>query len=51
MKAIIHQGEGLAGAYGYRPVIDRVFDLADGLAALEYRASAQQFGKVVLRIP
>lgn len=34
-----------------RPVVDSVFDLADGRAAFERLASGQQFGKVVLRIP
>ncbi|MEE8533652.1 MAG: zinc-binding dehydrogenase [Alphaproteobacteria bacterium] len=32
-----------------RPVVDRVFALDDGVAALEYLASGRQFGKVVLR--
>jgi NADPH:quinone reductase-like Zn-dependent oxidoreductase len=34
-----------------RPVVDSVFDLADGRAAFERLASGQQFGKIVLRIP
>ena len=32
------------------PVIDSVFDLADGRAAFERLASGRQFGKVVLRV-
>jgi NADPH:quinone reductase-like Zn-dependent oxidoreductase len=32
------------------PVIDRVFDLDDAVAAYEYLASAQHLGKVVIRI-
>lgn len=31
------------------PVVDRVFDLKDGRAALEYMKSGEQFGKIVLR--
>jgi NADPH:quinone reductase-like Zn-dependent oxidoreductase len=33
-----------------RPVVDRVFPLADGRAAYEYLAAGKQFGKVVVRI-
>lgn len=33
-----------------RPVVDRVFPLADGAAAFQYLHDADQFGKVVLRI-
>ncbi len=36
--------------HGLRPVVDRVFALDDGVAALEYLASGRQFGKVVLRV-
>ncbi|MCU0623527.1 MAG: zinc-binding dehydrogenase [Gemmatimonadaceae bacterium] len=38
------------GAGRLRPVIDRVFALADGRAAYEHLASGAQFGKVVLRV-
>ncbi|MDX1477524.1 MAG: zinc-binding dehydrogenase [Saprospiraceae bacterium] len=34
-----------------RPVVDRVFDLVDGQAAIDYLARGEQFGKVVLNIP
>lgn len=37
-------------AGGLRPVVDRVFLLDDAVAAFERLASAQQFGKVVLRV-
>ncbi len=39
-----------ARSHGVRPVVDRVFALDDGVAALEYLASGRQFGKVVLRV-
>jgi NADPH:quinone reductase-like Zn-dependent oxidoreductase len=35
---------------GLRPVLDRVFSLQDAAAAMQHLASADQFGKVVLRI-
>ncbi|MGA8384194.1 MAG: NAD(P)-dependent alcohol dehydrogenase [Candidatus Cybelea sp.] len=35
---------------GLRPVVDRVFSLEDTAAAMQHLASAEQFGKVVLRI-
>jgi zinc-binding alcohol dehydrogenase/oxidoreductase len=35
---------------GLRPVVDRVFSLQDAAAAMQHLASANQFGKVVLRI-
>jgi NADPH:quinone reductase-like Zn-dependent oxidoreductase len=35
---------------GLRPVVDRVFSLQDAAAAMQHLASADQFGKVVLRI-
>ena len=34
-----------------KPIVDRVFPLADALAAHEYLESGAQFGKVVLSIP
>jgi NADPH:quinone reductase-like Zn-dependent oxidoreductase len=34
-----------------RPVVDRVFPLAEAAAAHEHLESAEQFGKVILRIP
>ena len=37
-------------ATGVRPVIDRVYSLADGRAALEHLQSQKHFGKVVLNI-
>lgn len=33
-----------------RPVVDRMFTLAEGVAALEYLAAGSQLGKVVLRV-
>jgi NADPH:quinone reductase-like Zn-dependent oxidoreductase len=33
-----------------RPVLDSVFDLADGATAFQRMVSGQQFGKIVLRI-
>ncbi len=39
-----------ARRHGLRPVVDRVFALDDGVAALEHLASGRQFGKVVLRV-
>ena len=35
---------------GIEPVIDRVFALDEAVAAYEYMASAQHFGKIVIRI-
>ena len=35
---------------GIEPVIDKVFALDDAVAAYEYMASAQHFGKIVIRI-
>jgi NADPH:quinone reductase-like Zn-dependent oxidoreductase len=35
---------------GLRPVADRIFSLQDAAAAMQHLASADQFGKVVLRI-
>jgi zinc-binding alcohol dehydrogenase/oxidoreductase len=35
---------------GLRPVVDRVFALQEAAAAMQHLASADQFGKVVLRI-
>jgi NADPH:quinone reductase-like Zn-dependent oxidoreductase len=32
------------------PVVDKVFPLAEGEAALRYMDNAQQFGKIVLKI-
>lgn len=34
-----------------RPIIDRTYALADGVAALEYLAAGEQFGKIVIEIP
>lgn len=33
-----------------RPTVDRVFALDEALAAFEYAASGQQFGKVVISL-
>ncbi len=33
-----------------RPIVDRVFPLAEASAALSYLRSQQQFGKVVLEV-
>ncbi len=38
-----------ARRHGVRPVVDRVFALDVGVAALEHLASGRQLGKVVLR--
>lgn len=38
-------------AEGLRPVIDRVYPLADGAAAMERLDAGDQFGKIVLTIP
>ncbi|MFN9349910.1 MAG: zinc-binding dehydrogenase [Gemmatimonadota bacterium] len=38
------------GAGRLRPVVDRVFPLAEGRAAYEHLASGRQFGKVVIRV-
>jgi NADPH:quinone reductase-like Zn-dependent oxidoreductase len=35
---------------GLQPLVDRIFDLEDARAALEYLESGDQFGKIVLRI-
>ena len=40
----------LFGRNGLRPVVDRVFPLAEAGAALRHMADAEQFGKIVLRI-
>jgi zinc-binding alcohol dehydrogenase/oxidoreductase len=40
----------LFGRNGLRPVVDRVFSLAEAGAALRHMAHAEQFGKIVLRI-
>jgi zinc-binding alcohol dehydrogenase/oxidoreductase len=40
----------LFGRNGLRPVVDRVFPLAQAGAALRHMAEAEQFGKIVLRI-
>ena len=37
-------------ACGIRPVLDRVFDFDDALAAYRYQSSAALFGKVVIRV-
>lgn len=34
-----------------KPMVDKVFDLADCMAAHNYLAKSKQFGKVVLRVP
>jgi NADPH:quinone reductase-like Zn-dependent oxidoreductase len=34
-----------------KPMVDKVFDLADCMAAHNYLAGSKQFGKVVLRVP
>ena len=34
-----------------KPMVDKVFDLADCIAAHNYLANSKQFGKVVLRVP
>lgn len=34
-----------------KPTVDKVFDLADCMAAHNYLAKSKQFGKVVLRVP
>jgi len=39
----------LVEAGSFRPVVDKVFELADTREAFEYLASGSQFGKVVLR--
>jgi zinc-binding alcohol dehydrogenase/oxidoreductase len=35
---------------GLRPVVDRVFELGDALAAFRHLEAASQFGKIVLRV-
>ncbi len=37
-------------AHGTRPVVDRVFSLQEGRAAIEYLASGAHFGKICVRI-
>ncbi len=39
------------GRGAFRPIVDRVFDLADGVAAFRHFESEDLFGKVVLRVP
>ena len=34
-----------------RPVVDKVFDFEDALAAYDYMRTGQQFGKIVLKMP
>jgi NADPH:quinone reductase-like Zn-dependent oxidoreductase len=34
-----------------RPVVDRVYPLAEGRAAFERMAAGQQFGKIVITVP
>ncbi len=41
----------MADAGRIKPVLDRVFDLADLAAAQDYMDSRQQFGKIILRVP
>ncbi|MFB3903072.1 MAG: zinc-binding dehydrogenase [Acidobacteriota bacterium] len=41
---------GLFKSGELRPVIDRVFPLPEGRAALEYLKAGKQFGKIVLRV-
>jgi len=38
------------GKHGIRPVVDRVFAMADGPAAFRYMDVAAQFGKIVIKI-
>ena len=41
----------MAEAGRFKPVIDRVFGLADLAAAQDYMDSRQHFGKIILRVP
>jgi NADPH:quinone reductase-like Zn-dependent oxidoreductase len=40
----------LVSAGHLKPVVDRVFPLADAAAAHAYLESGQQFGKVILKV-
>jgi NADPH:quinone reductase-like Zn-dependent oxidoreductase len=41
---------GTIEALGIRPVIDRAFEMKDIVPALEYLASGQHIGKIVVRV-
>ena len=49
-KASLHRIMALCGEGKLRPVVDRVFPLADAAAAQRHLESRAQFGKVVLEI-
>ncbi|HLZ91625.1 MAG TPA: zinc-binding dehydrogenase [Candidatus Acidoferrum sp.] len=50
VKSELHTLMKLVAAGRLKPVIDRVFPLAEAAAAHTYLASGQQFGKVVLKV-
>ena len=50
VKSELHTVMKLVAAGELRPVVDRVFPLAEAAAAHEYLEAGQQFGKVVLRV-
>ena len=49
-KSELHTIMKLVAAGRLKPVVDRIFPLADATAAHTYLESGQQFGKVVLRV-
>src|SRR5215470_11291994 len=49
-KSELHTVMKLVAAGGLKPVVDRVFPLAEAAAAHAYLESGSQFGKVVLRV-
>ncbi len=49
-KSEIHSVMGLVASGRFKPILDRVFPLAEAAAAHAYLESGSQFGKVVLRI-
>jgi NADPH:quinone reductase-like Zn-dependent oxidoreductase len=50
VKSELHTVMKLAAAGRLKPVVDRVFPLAEAAAAHTYLESGQQFGKVVLKV-
>jgi NADPH:quinone reductase-like Zn-dependent oxidoreductase len=51
VKNELHTVMKLVAAGRLKPVVDRVFPLAEAAAAHTYLESGQQFGKVVLKVP
>ncbi len=49
-KSELHTVMKLVAAGRLKPVVDRIFPLAEAAAAHTYLESSQQFGKVVLKV-